>query len=90
MLQFVHLRAYLGIHRFIAMSDADGDNATEEIQVLVSVSIPDILIFCAIEDQRLFEVMEYGRKNVFLLRQQNLVFCHRDWPNLVSRWSSLA
>ena len=44
-LQRIELLMHLGIHLIVAVADADGDDSAEEIQVLVAVGIPDILIF---------------------------------------------
>ncbi len=48
-LQLVDLRVNLGVHLVVAMADADGDDAAEEIQILVAVGIPDVLIFGVVE-----------------------------------------
>jgi hypothetical protein len=47
------------------MPHTDGDDAAEEIQVLVIVGVIDELVFGALHHQRRIEVVEYRRKQVF-------------------------
>ena len=54
-LQLVDLLVNLSIHRLVAMADADGDDAAEEIQILIAVGVPDELILGVRDDQRLLD-----------------------------------
>ena len=75
-LQAVDLRVQLLIHLFVAMADADGDDAAEEIQVLIAVGIPDVLILGVRDDQRLFVVMEDGGEQMVAVGEDDLFFGH--------------
>ena len=48
----------LGVDLVVAVADADGHDAAEEIQILVAVGVPDILVLGARDDQRLLVEME--------------------------------
>ncbi len=75
-LQPVHLRVHLAIHLFIAMADADGDDAAEEIQVLIAVGVPHVLILGVRDHQRLLVVMEDGGEKVVAIGEENVLFGH--------------
>ena len=60
MLQLGHLLGDFLIHCFVAMAHADGDDAAEEIQVLIAVGVPNELIFGAFDDQGFLEIMEHA------------------------------
>jgi len=63
-LQRVHLAVDLGVDFLIAVAHADGDDAAQEIQVLIAVGVPDVLVLGARHNERLFEVMKYrGEKD---------------------------
>ncbi len=66
----------LAIHLVVAMADADGDNAAEEIEILVPVRIPDVLVFAARDHERVFVVMKNGRIKVVTMSEQDLFFSH--------------
>src|SRR6266852_2150187 len=66
----------LAIHFVVAMADADGDNAAEEIEILIPVCIPDVLVLAARNHQRVFVVMKNGRIKVVSMSEQNLFFGH--------------
>ena len=44
-----------GIDPIVAMADADGEDATEEIEILVAIGIPDKLVFGAVSYTHLLE-----------------------------------
>src|ERR1017187_7128077 len=46
-LQRVHLAVDLGVDLLVAVAHADGDDAAQEIQVLLAVGVPDVLILGA-------------------------------------------
>ena len=75
-LQLAHLFHDLLVHGLVAVADADGDDAAEEIEVLVAVSVPDELVFGAFDDQRLLEVMEHAGEQVALAGKDDLLLCH--------------
>ena len=64
----------LGVHLVVAVADADGDDAAEEIEVLVAVGVPDVLILGARDDQRFLEVMEDGGEEEFLVGEDDFFF----------------
>ncbi len=76
MLQLVDLLMHLLIHRFIAMADADGHDAAEEIEVLIPVDVPDVLIFRLGHHQRLFEIVKNAGKQMLLIRENDFLFGH--------------
>ncbi len=75
-LQPIDLRVHFPVHLFIAMADADGDDAAEEIQVLIAVGIPNVLILGVRDDQRFLVVVEDAGKQVLALREKDLLFGH--------------
>ena len=64
----------LGVHLLVAVADADGDDAAEEVEVLVAVGVPDILILGAGDDQGLLEEMEDGGEEEFLVGKDHFLF----------------
>ena len=66
----------LAFHLIVAMAHADGENAAEEVQILVAVRVPDELIFGMIQNQRLLEVMEDGREQKILIGENDFFFGH--------------
>ena len=75
-LQAIHLGMHLAIDVVIAMANADGDDAAEEIQVLISVRIPNVLILGVRNHERFLVVMEYRRKKIVAIREDDLFFGH--------------
>jgi hypothetical protein len=59
------------------MTDADGDDAAEKVQVLIAVHVPNVLVSSVRDDQRLLEVMKDARKKVLALSEKDLLFRHR-------------
>jgi hypothetical protein len=57
-LEAVHLLVHARVHALVAVADADGDDAAEEIQVAVAVGVPHVLVLGAIDDERLRVVVE--------------------------------
>jgi hypothetical protein len=62
------------------MADADGDDAAEEVEKLVSVRVPDELVLCAFDYQRLVEVVKDGGEQIFPLCQEYFVSRHDARP----------
>lgn len=59
------------------MSDADGDDAAEKVEVLLSIDIPDVLHLAALEWERLVEIVRNRGIDVLLLLCQDLFALHR-------------
>ncbi len=75
-LQAIDLRVQLPVHVLIAVADADGDDAAEEIQILIAVGVPDVLILGPRNNERFLVVVEDGRKEVVAVRENDLFFGH--------------
>jgi hypothetical protein len=58
------------------MAHAYGDDAAEEIEVLVAVGIPHVLILGARDYERFFVEVEDAREEEFLVRENDFVFSH--------------
>ena len=71
MLQRVDLLFHLLVDRIIAVADADRHDATEEIQILVAVGVPDELVLGFGHHQRFRKVVENAREDVFLVREND-------------------
>ncbi len=67
-LQAIHLGMHLAIYVVIAVADANGDDAPEEIQILIPVRIPHILIFGVRNHQWFLVVVEDGREKIVAVR----------------------
>ena len=76
-LQRVHLPMDLRVDLIVAVADANRNDAAEEIEVLVAVRVPDILILGARDDERLVEVVEDRGEEEFLVGQDDFFF--RQW-----------
>ena len=59
MLQLVELRLHLGCDPGIAMADADGDDAAEEVEVLIAIHVPDVLHAPMVHGHRLGVVIRH-------------------------------
>ncbi len=79
MLQRVDLTMDCSVHLIVAVADADGDDAAEEIEVLVAVSVPHVLVLGAGDDQGLLEKMENGGEEEFLVGEDHFLFS-QCWP----------
>ena len=75
-LQLVDLRVQLLVHLFVAVADADGDDAAEEIQILIAVRVPHVLIFGVRDHQRFFVVVEDGGEEMVAVGEQDVFFGH--------------
>ena len=75
-LEFIKLRFDFGVNFIVAVANADGEDAAEEIEVLVAVGIPDELVFGAFDDERVFEVMEDRGEEEFFLGEDDFLFGH--------------
>ena len=49
------------------MADADGDNAAEEVEILLALDVPDVLHLGVIHGNGIGEVVGDRREDVFLL-----------------------
>ena len=76
MFQLVDLRVYFLVYGFIAVAHAHRNDAAEEVEILVAVRIPDVLIFRVRDDQRFFEVMEDRREKKLPLGEKDFLFRH--------------
>jgi hypothetical protein len=79
-LELVHLRVNRLVHLFVAVTDAHGQDAAEEVQVLVAVGIPDELVFGSGQHQRLAEVVENSREQTLLVGQNDFFLGHGLLP----------
>src|SRR5207253_8259007 len=61
---------------FVAVTDADRENATKKIQEFFSLGVINVIALRMIDDQRLFVVRRDARKKVFFLFFNDLVFVH--------------
>ena len=75
-LEFIDLGMDFGVDLIVAMADADSEDATEEIEILVAIGIPDKLVFGAFDHERVFEIVEDGREEEFFLREDDFLFSH--------------
>src|SRR5271165_1857668 len=78
MLQPVELRMDLLIHTLIAVADTYCDYASEEIQVLVAIGVPDVLIFGVRNHERRLVVVKNGREQVLAIGKNHFFFGHRN------------
>lgn len=76
MLQRVDLFVQFPVYFVIAVPDAHRDDATEEIQILISVGVPNVLILCVRNDKRFFEVVKNGREKEIPAGEDDIVFGH--------------
>ena len=79
-LQGIELLVDLGIDLVVAVADAHGDDAAEEIQVLIAIGVPDVLVLGAGDYQGLFVEMKNGGEEVFLIRNDDFFFGHGVRP----------
>src|SRR3954451_4306439 len=75
-LQLIELGVNFLVHSLVAMADADGDDTAKKVEVLVAVSVPDVLVSCFFDNERGFVVVEHRWEQVLLLCEENLVFGH--------------
>jgi threonine 3-dehydrogenase len=75
-LQFVELGVNLRVYLLIAVANADRDNPAEEIQILIAIRIPNVLILRSLNDKGLLEVMKDGGKEELFLRKKDFLFGH--------------
>src|SRR6185437_8033220 len=66
-LQGIELLVKFGVHFVVAVADAHCDDAAEKIEVLVSIGIPDILVFRMRNHERLLIVMKNCGKEELLI-----------------------
>ena len=81
--QIIDLLMYRLIYFLVAVTDAHGEDAAEEIQVLVAVGVPNELVLCAGQHQRIFVVVEYCGEQILLVGKNDFVFGHK-----IHAWTS--
>ena len=74
--ELVDLLVDAGVHLVVAVADADRDNAAKEIEVLIAIRIPDVLVLGMVNHQRLLEVVKNGREEKLLVRENDFFFGH--------------
>jgi len=74
--ELVDLGVNLFIDLVVAVADTDGYDAAEEIEILIAVDVPDVLVFGVGNDEGFLEVMEDRGKEEFFLREEDLLFGH--------------
>ena len=72
-LQAVHLRGDFAGDFGIAVADGNGEDAAEEVEVLVAVEVPEVLHLAAVGDQRLLEVVGDRGPEIFLVLGDDFV-----------------
>ena len=75
-LEFIDLGMDFGVDLIVAMADADSEDATEEIEILVAIGIPDKLVFGAFDDERVFEIVKDRGEEEFFLGEDDFLFSH--------------
>ena len=75
-LKLVELGMNFGIDFIVTVTDADGEDAAEEIKILVAVGIPDELVFGAFDDEWVFEIVKDRGEQKFFLRENDFLFIH--------------
>ena len=76
MLQPVDLGMQLFVHVVVAVTDADGDDAAEEIQILISIGVPHVLILGVGDHQRFLVVVEDGGEEMVPVGEEDVFFGH--------------
>jgi len=66
-LQPVDLRVHFAGDLWVAVTHGDGQDAAEEIEILVAFHVPEVLHFAAVGHQRLLEVVGHRGPKVFLV-----------------------
>ncbi len=67
---------HLRVHLIVAVADAHRDDAAEEIQILIAIGVPDVLVFGPRHYQRLFVVMKNRGEQEFFVGEYDFVFGH--------------
>jgi hypothetical protein len=80
-LQLVDLRVHLLVHGFVAVTHAHRYDAAEEIEILVPVRVPNVLVFGARDNERVFEVIENRGEKKLLPGQNDFLFRHLFYSN---------
>ncbi len=73
MAELVDLGLLRAVTRGLAVADADGDDAAEEVEVALAVDVPDVLHLAALDGEGIGEVVGDGREDVFLLLAVDLL-----------------
>ena len=71
-LELVDLRLDLRSDLGIAVADADGDDAAEEIEVFVALDVPEILHRGVVGDERMLVIIRDRRPEIFLVLADDL------------------
>ena len=77
-LQRIHLRVELRVDAVVAVADADRHDAAEEIEILVAVGVPDVLVLGARDHQRLLVIVKDRGKQKLPIGQDDFVLGHLE------------
>ena len=80
MLQLVDLSLHLRSDARIGVTNRDGDDPAEKVEILFSIGIPEILHAGVIGDEGLGVIRRDGWKQVLLMFANNFFFSHQN-PN---------
>jgi hypothetical protein len=58
------------------MADADGDNAAKEVQILISIRVPYVLILGVVDHQRFLVIVKDGWEQMVAIGEENVFFRH--------------
>src|ERR1700723_516122 len=72
MLQLVDLRLDLRRHLWITVSDPDGEDPAEKVEISVPLDVPNVLHGRVVGDQRLTKVVRDRRPDEFLVLADDL------------------
>ncbi len=64
----------------VAVADADGENAAEEVEKLPPVGVINVLILRVVDHQRLVVISGHAREEIFFLLFEDFVFVHEARP----------
>ena len=73
MMQTVYLLVYGRIDTVVQMTNADGDDAAEEVEVLLAIRVPNVLILGSFDDEGAVKEMEHRREQVLLPGEDQFV-----------------
>ncbi len=71
-----HLLVNLLVHFLVGMPDADGNDSAEEVEILLPIGVPDVLIFRSLDDKRFLEEMKNSGEKMFFMRKDDVVLIH--------------
>ena len=67
MLKFLHLFEGLRGDFVITMTDADGENASKEIEILFSIDVVKVFPFSSVQDERIPVIVRNAGRDVFFM-----------------------